>query len=82
MTYFKYRKCYLGCIIRSVMLNKLGNYAALLSSTSVHFKVLFSVPVTPQKKWWKKRSKIGAVFLRNNLIKFGKKSQVEEFEKQ
>lgn len=31
------------------MLNKLGNYAALLSSTSVHFRVLFSVPVTPQK---------------------------------
>lgn len=58
MTYFKYRKCYLGCIIRSAMLNKLGNYAALLSSTSVHFKVLFSVPVTPQKSDEKKGAKL------------------------
>lgn len=57
MTYFKYRECYLGCIIRSVMLNKLGNYAALLSSTSVHFRVLFSVPVTPQKSAGKKKKK-------------------------
>lgn len=57
MTYFKYRKCYLGCIIMSVMLNKLGNYAALLSSTSVHYRVLFSVPATPQKKCRKKGEK-------------------------
>lgn len=56
MTYFKYHKCYLGCIIRSVMLNKLGNYAALLSSTSVRFRVLFSVPVTLQKSAEKKQN--------------------------
>lgn len=65
------------------MLNKLGNYAALLSSTSVHFRVLFSVPVTPQKSAGKKKKrKIGAVFLSNNLIKYGRMSQMEEFEKQ
>lgn len=39
------------------MLNKLGNYAALLSSTSVHFRVLFSVPVTPQKGEKKKKER-------------------------
>lgn len=55
MTYFKYRKCYLGCIM-SVMLNKLGNYVALLSSTSVHFRALFSVPVTPQKSAEKEKN--------------------------
>lgn len=81
MTYFKYHKCYLGCIIRSVMLNKLGNYAALLSSPSVHFRVLFSVPVTPQKSAEKKENNWNT-FLSNNLIKFAKNSQVDEFQKQ
>lgn len=38
------------------MLNKIGNYAALLSSTSVHFRILFSVPVTSQKKCRKKEN--------------------------
>lgn len=60
------------------MLNKLGNYAALLSSTSVHFRVLFSVPVTPQKSAEKRRI-IEALFLSNNLIKFARNSQVDEF---
>lgn len=62
----------------SVMLNKLGNYAALLSSTSVHYRVLFSVPATPQKKCRKKRREKGAVFLSNSFSKFGRKSQVEK----
>lgn len=60
------------------MLNKLGNYAALLSSTSVHFRILFSVPVTPQKSAEKGRI-IEALFLSNNLIKFARNSQVDEF---
>lgn len=51
------------------MLNKLSNYAAFLSSTSVHFGVLFSVPVTTQK-----RRKIGVIFLSNNLINIGRKT--------
>lgn len=57
MTYFKYSKRYLGCIIRSVMLNTPGNYAALLSSTSAHFGVLFSVPVISQKSGGKIKKK-------------------------
>lgn len=53
------------------MLNKLGNYAALLSSRSVHFRVLFSVPVTPQKCAEKRRI-TEPLFLSNNLIKFAR----------